>query len=397
MAFRQASLRITVSSPASCSSRFVNARGFASAKTFKVSGDSVTVSLDNAFKTHKIDSPPTKAVATKAELLKYFTDMTTIRRLEVASDNMYKAKKIRGFLHLYNGQEAITSGMEAAITPDDHIITAYRDHGTMYGRGGTIEEILAELQGKVTGCSRGKGGSMHMYYKARNFHGGNGIVGAQCPIGAGVAFGLKYQGKRNVCIAMYGDGAANQGQLFEAFNMATLWKLPVLFVCENNKYGMGTSSERSSASTDYYTRGDFVPGIKVDAMSVLAVREAVKHAAEHAKNGNGPVVLELETYRYMGHSMSDPGLSYRTRDEVNEVRAQRDPITRLRVLITDSGLASEEELKKIEAEVKAKVDAAVAAADAAPFPPPADLYTDVYTDRPYFARAVDLADSVVVK
>jgi len=235
-----------------------------------------------------------------------------------------------------------------------------------------------------------------MYKKDRNFHGGNGIVGAQCPIGAGVSFGLKYNDKANVCVTMYGDGASNQGQLFEAFNMAFLWKLPTLFVCENNKYGMGTSAERSSASTDYYTRGDYIPGLKIDAMNVLAVREGFKHAAAYAKAGKGPVVLELETYRYMGHSMSDPGLSYRTRDEVNEVRAQRDPIQRLRQLLSDSGLATEEELKHSELEAKALIEEAAAFADGSEWPPASDLSTDIYSDRPYFVRTVDLERSVVV-
>jgi pyruvate dehydrogenase E1 component alpha subunit len=349
----------------------------------------------NPFKTHKCEGPETTIYTSRSELLKFYREMTLIRRVEVAADNLYKQKLIRGFLHLYNGQEAIVVGTEAAITREDHIITAYRDHGHYLGRGGTAKECLAELMMKVTGCSRGKGGSMHMYRREGNFHGGNGIVGAQCPVGAGIGFALKYNNTGKVCFTYYGDGAANQGQLFEAFNMAALWKIPVIFVCENNHYGMGTADKRASASVDYYTRGDFVPGLKVDAMNVLAVKLAAGYAAEWART-KGPLVLEMETYRYMGHSMSDPGLSYRTRDEVNAIRAERDPIDKVKLLLTENQLASEDELKEIEKEIRKEVDEATEFAKNSPFPPPEDLYTDIYVEKPYYVRAVELPNSVIV-
>jgi len=217
--------------------------------------------------------------------------------------------------------------------------------------------VLSELTGRSSGCARGKGGSMHMYVK--NFYGGNGIVGAQCPMGAGIALSLKYQGTDGVCLSLYGDGAANQGQLFEAFNMAKLWKLPVIFICENNGYGMGTSVERASASTNYYTRGDYVPGILVDGMDVLAVREATRFAVDYCATGNGPMVMEVATYRYSGHSMSDPGTSYRSRDEIQEVRQTRDPITSFREKIVSTQLTSADELKEIDQEVRSVIDVAV--------------------------------------
>jgi len=236
---------------------------------------------------------------------------------------------------------------------------------------------------------------MHMYQNVGNYHGGNGIVGAQCAVGAGVAFGLKYRQTPNICLTFYGDGAANQGQLFEAINMAALWKLPVLFICENNHYGMGTSDERASASIDYYTRGDYIPGLKIDAMNVFAVREGVKYAAAYARK-SGPMVLEMETYRYMGHSMSDPGLTYRSRDEVSIVREKRDPIEYVKTVLLDHKLSTEEELKELDKEAKAIVEAGLAEAKACPFPEAKELYTDVQTDRPYFVRAVELSKSVIM-
>lgn len=288
-------------------------------------------------------------------------------------------------------------GTEAAITWKDHIITAYRDHGHYIGRGGTAREVLSELMGKEAGCASGKGGSMHMYHAKNNFYGGNGIVGAQVPIGAGIALAQKYNETGQVTLTSYGDGASNQGQIFEAMNMAALWKLPVIFVCENNKYGMGTSINRSSASTRYYTRGDYIPGLKTDAMNVLAVREAVKFAADYCRAGNGPLVLEMETYRYMGHSMSDPGLSYRTRDEVSQIRAERDPIDYCKHLLLSNELATEEELKSIEKAIRKEVDEASIFAQETNDPPISDTFDDIYSSKPYFVRTKDFRDSVIVE
>ncbi|XP_049861383.1 probable pyruvate dehydrogenase E1 component subunit alpha, mitochondrial isoform X2 [Schistocerca gregaria] len=288
--------------------------------------------------------------------------MQTIRRLETAAGNLYKEKIIRGFCHLYSGQEAVAVGMRCVMRPQDSIISAYRVHGWTYLMGVTPLGVLAELTGRRSGCARGKGGSMHMY--AHNFYGGNGIVGAQVPLGVGVALAAQYQGTGGVCFALYGDGAANQGQIFEVYNIAKLWALPCIFVCENNGYGMGTSAARASANTDYYTRGDVVPGIKVDGMDVLAVREASRFAVEYCSSGKGPLLLEAVTYRYSGHSMSDPGTSYRTREEIQEVRSTRDPISSFKEKILNSELVKPDELKEIETRVKKAVDEATLKAKA---------------------------------
>jgi pyruvate dehydrogenase E1 component alpha subunit len=305
---------------------------------------------------------------------------------------MYKAKKIQGFLHLYNGEEAVVTGIEKGIRPDDHVITAYRDHGFILTRGGNPEQVFAELQGKSTGTSKGKGGSMHMYSKEGKFYGGNGIVGAQTPVGAGLAFACKYNKTDQLCVTCYGDGSANQGQLFEAYNMAALWKLPVLFVCENNKYGMGTSIERAAASTSFYTRGDYVPGIRIDAMDFLAVKNATKFAADYARAGKGPLVLEMVTYRYVGHSMSDPGITYRTREEVDAVRASRDPINLLKQKIVDNQLLTEDEFTEIESGIKKALTVAAQKADEAPYPDIKETYTEIYTE-PISVRGVELSQS----
>lgn len=294
-------------------------------------------------------------------------------------ENSISKKKIQGFLHLFVGQEACAVGMEAAVTKEDPVITAYRCHGWTHTRGVPIKNILAELTGKSTGCAKGKGGSMHMY--APNFYGGNGIVGAQVPVGAGIAFALKYNQSNNICITLYGDGAANQGQVFEAFNMAALWKLPCLFVCENNQYGMGTSAARSSYCTDYYTRGDYIPGIGVNGMDILAVREATKWCADYIRSGKGPLVMELDTYRYYGHSMSDPGKSYRPTEEVKAVREQRDAIKLVEAYATEGNLATSEELKELRKSAKAEVDEAVKYSLEGSDLPPQELFTDVYTDQ----------------
>ncbi|XP_074626682.1 pyruvate dehydrogenase E1 component subunit alpha, mitochondrial-like isoform X2 [Acropora palmata] len=304
--------------------------------------------------------------------------MQVIRRMENAASTMYKSKVIRGFCHLYSGQEACAIGMQAAIHKDDSIITAYRCHAWTYIRGIPVADILSELAGRKNGCSKGKGGSMHMY--GHEYYGGNGIVGAQVPLGGGIALAHKYRDNGQICVTLYGDGAANQGQVFETYNMAKLWDLPVIFVCENNGYGMGTSVERAAATTEYHTRGDYIPGIKVDGMDILTVREATRFAADFTRSGKGPILMELTTYRYYGHSMSDPGTSYRSRDEVQSIRKTRDPIMSLREKLLDSGLADTDDIKRIEKEAKEEVDAAVKVAQAGPEPALDDLFLDVYAD-----------------
>merc|ERR1712035_278551 len=299
--------------------------------------------------------------------------MQTIRRMELKADQLYKQKVIRGFCHLYDGQEACAVGIEAACNANDSVITSYRAHGWSLTRGSKPSAVLAELFGRELGCAKGKGGSMHMF--APNFYGGNGIVGAQVPMGAGIAFAHKYRGEKLVCVALYGDGAANQGQIFEAFNIAQLWKLPCIFVCENNQYGMGTSNERSSASIDYYSRGDYIPGLRVDGMDVLAVREATKFAKEYAIN-EGPVVMEMKTYRYHGHSMSDPG-------------------TGLRDKMVDAGLATKDEFKNIDKEVKNYIETETQLALASPEPPMSELGTDVLIDdQGHYNRGTTLGSQI---
>merc|ERR1712169_150673 len=333
---------------------------------------------DESFETYELDPPPYTMEVTKKELKQMYYDMVAIRQMEMAADRLYKEKKIRGFCHLSTGQEAVAVGIEHAITKADDVITAYRCHGFALMRGGTVRSIIGELLGRREGIAYGKGGSMHMF--AKGFYGGNGIVGAQVPVGAGLAFAHKYNGNKNTSVVLYGDGASNHGQVFEAFNMAKLWNLPVLFGCENNKYGMGTAANRSSALTDYYKRGQYIPGLKVNGMDVLAVKAAVKHAREYATSGNGPLVLEYVTYRYGGHSMSDPGTTYRTREEIQRMRSTNDPIAGLKQKILEWGVAEEEELKKIDKEARSHVDEEVAAAEAMPVPDPTPevLYEDIY-------------------
>ncbi|KAH9525019.1 hypothetical protein Btru_000120 [Bulinus truncatus] len=334
----------------------------------------------NPYKLHLLEKGPQTTVSyTRDDALKYYRQMRVIRVMETTAANLYKSKIIRGFCHLYSGQEAVAVGIEGAITPEDSVITAYRAHGWTYTRGASVHSILAELTGRITGCVNGKGGSMHMY--AKNFYGGNGIVGAQVPLGAGVAFAHKYRNEDKVCVALYGDGAANQGQLFEAFNIAKLWNLPCIFVCENNGFGMGTSAARAAASTEYYKRGDYIPGIWVDGMDVLGVREATRFAKDYALK-DGPILMEAFTYRYHGHSMSDPGTSYRTREEVQEVRQKRDPIGKFKDVIVQAGVVSEAEIKKIEDDVKKEVNDAAELAKNDPELPLEELYTHVYADPP---------------
>jgi len=344
------------------------------------------------FEVYKCEMPPQYAETSRDDLLALYRTMVRIRKMELAADSLYKQKLIRGFCHLYNGQEAISAGIEAAITEKDNIITAYRDHGLMVGRGADPKGVLAELTMRATGCSKGKGGSMHMFDIPRRFWGGHGIVGAQTPLGAGIAFAQQYLKTGAVTFTFYGDGAANQGQLYEAYNMAMLWKLPVIFVCENNQYAMGTSTARAAADMNYYTRAHFIPGIKVDGMNALAVKVATEMVTDHVRKGNGPFVMEMNTYRYVGHSMSDPGVTYRTREEISAVRAERDPIDKVKSFIFNLKLATEDDLAAIDAEAKKEVDAAVEFCENSPFPPPEELFTDVYT-HPVPIRGVELVNS----
>jgi len=336
----------------------------------------------STFSLHRIkDGPSTKITASRDELLDYYKKMKTMRMMEIEANKQYKDKKIRGFCHLYDGQEAIAVGMESAITRDDKVITAYRAHCHSIARGDTPHAVLSELFGKETGSARGKGGSMHMFF--RNFYGGNGIVGAQTALGTGLAFAQKYSNSPNLSLAYYGDGAANQGQLYEAMNMAALWKLPIIYICENNRYGMGTSIERAAAVTSFYTRGDYIPGIRVDGMDVLAVREAGRFTKKWVADGNGPLVLEMDAYRYNGHSMSDPGISYRQRDEIKWYRDNRDPLTQTRTRLIENKLATEDELNTIDEQAKAYIAEAVEFAANAKEPAIEELTKDVYTDKEF--------------
>ncbi|CAH8676590.1 unnamed protein product [Schistosoma rodhaini] len=343
------------------------------------------------YKSFKLDSTPANETeCSRDDALRYLESLHRIRRMETALGNMYKEKLIRGFCHLYSGQEAVAVGIEAALQPGDTIITAYRCHGFTMTRGVPIHNIVAELAGRKTGCTKGLGGSMHLY--AKEFYGGNGIVGAQVPLGVGIALRMKHRGEKFVSVTLYGDGAANQGQVFEAFNIAKLWNLPVIFICENNKYGMGTSVQRSSANTSYYTRGDYIPGLWVDGMDILTVREATRFAADWCRSDKGPILLETETYRYHGHSMSDPGTSYRTREEVQSMRRGRDPIALFQKSIVDNGLCTQDEVKEIEKRVRIEVDKEVEKAMSDSEPPLETMFGNIYHGIPpnYKIRGCDL-------
>ncbi|TKA73350.1 Pyruvate dehydrogenase E1 component subunit alpha, mitochondrial [Friedmanniomyces simplex] len=343
---------------------------------------------DEAFETYELDPPAYTLDTTKGELKKMYYDMVAVRRMEMAADRLYKEKKIRGFCHLSTGQEAVAVGIEHGIEKSDHVITAYRCHGFAMMRGGTVRSIIGELLGRREGIAYGKGGSMHMF--STGFYGGNGIVGAQVPVGAGIGFANQYLGKENVTLSLYGDGASNQGQVFEAFNMAKLWNLPVIFACENNKYGMGTAANRAAALTDYYKRGQYIPGLKINGMDVLAVKAATEFGKQWCASGKGPLVYEFVTYRYGGHSMSDPGTTYRTREEIQRMRSTNDPIAGLKQKILEWEVASEEELKAIDRKAREHVDEEVAAAEAMEAPPATQevLYEDIYVrgSEPQFLR-----------
>ena len=312
------------------------------------------------------------------QLIAYYRDMLNIRRFEEKAGQLYGMGLIGGFCHLYIGQEAVVVGMTQAGTDDDSVITSYRDHGHMLACGMDPKGVMAELTGRRGGYSKGKGGSMHMFSREKKFFGGHGIVGAQIPLGTGLAFAHKYKEDNGVCHAYMGDGAVNQGQVFESFNMAALWDLPVVYVIENNKYGMGTSIERASSNVELSERGNAhdIPGQSVNGMDVLDVVEKGGAALEHARSGKGPMILEMKTYRYRGHSMSDPA-KYRSKEEVQKMRKESDPIDNLRHTILEGGFATEDQLKDIDKEIKSIVTAAAEYAQQSPEPDELELYTDI--------------------
>jgi pyruvate dehydrogenase E1 component alpha subunit len=320
-----------------------------------------------------------KPTASKEALLKYYRDMLLIRRFEEKAGQLYGMGLIGGFCHLYIGQEAVVVGLEAAAKEGDQRVTTYRDHGHMLACGMDPKGVMAELTGRSGGYSKGKGGSMHMFSKEKQFYGGHGIVGANVPLGAGLAFANKYRENDNVTFTYFGDGAANQGQVYETFNMASLWKLPVIFVIENNQYAMGTSMKRGSSTPALYTRGEAfgIPGEAIDGMDVLTVKESGDKAVEHCRSGNGPYILEMNTYRYRGHSMSDPA-KYRTREEVQKMREERDPIDNVRNVLLSGNMASDDELKAVDKEIKGIINEAAQFAQDSPEPAESELWTDVY-------------------
>ena len=315
----------------------------------------------------------------KDQEVQAYRDMLLIRRFEEKAGQLYGMGLIGGFCHLYIGQEAVVVGLQMTIGEGDQVITTYRDHGHMLACGMEPRRVMAELTGRRDGYSHGKGGSMHMFSLEEDFYGGHGIVGASVPIGTGLAFANRYRGNDRVCLTYFGDGAANQGQVYESFNMAKLWNLPVIYVIENNRYAMGTSVARSSAQTDFSQRGvSFgIEGEQVDGMDVRAVRQAGERVVARARDGGGPYILEMLTYRYRGHSMSDPA-KYRTRDEVEEVREHHDPIAQVRARLLDGGVLEEDEIKKIDAETRDIINEAAEFAQSAPEPDPSELWSDVY-------------------
>jgi pyruvate dehydrogenase E1 component alpha subunit len=317
-------------------------------------------------------------MVTQAQLLDNYEMMLLIRRFEEKAGQLYGMGLIGGFCHLYIGQEAVVVGIQAALGEGDQVITAYRDHGHMLACGMDPKGVMAELTGRIGGYSRGKGGSMHMFSREKNFYGGHGIVGAQVSLGTGLGFANKYRGNDRVSVAYFGDGAANQGQVYESFNMASLWKLPVIYVIENNQYAMGTSVARGSCTPDLYTRGQSfgIEGMAVDGMDVVAVNDAAKIAVEHCRTGKGPFILEMKTYRYRGHSMSDPA-KYRKREEVDQMREHRDPITSVKTRLLTEFDVSEDFFKAIEQRVKQQVQEAAEFSQTSPEPDPSELWTDI--------------------
>lgn len=348
------------------------AKGRAAKSAQSGDGDFALRDLQKAFE----DAKPFDA--SDDQLLNFYQQMLLIRRFEERAGQLYGLGLIGGFCHLYIGQEAVAIGLQSALDGDkDSVITGYRDHGHMLAYGIDPKVIMAELTGRQAGISKGKGGSMHMFSTEHKFYGGHGIVGAQVALGGGLAFAHKYNEDGGICLAYFGDGAANQGQVYETFNMAALWNLPIVFVIENNQYAMGTAVSRSSAETEFYRRGTAfrIPGMEVNGMDVLEVRAAAEVAFAHVREGNGPVLMELNTYRYRGHSMSDPA-KYRTREEVQDQRDHNDPIEALKKLLIEHG-KSEEDLKTIDKEIRAKVADAADFAENSPEPEAAELYTDI--------------------
>jgi len=315
---------------------------------------------------------------TKEQELAALRQMLLIRRFEEKAGQLYGMGLIGGFCHLYIGQEAVVVGMQSVLKDGDQVITGYRDHGHMLACGMDAKGVMAELTGRRGGYSKGKGGSMHMFSVEKHFYGGHGIVAAQVPLGTGLAFSNRYRGTDNVSLTYFGDGAANQGQVYESFNMAELWKLPVIYIIENNRYAMGTAVTRASAQTDFSKRGlSFgIPGEQVDGMDVRAVKAAGERAVKWCREGNGPIILEMQTYRYRGHSMSDPA-KYRTKEEVEKMRNEHDPIEQVRQRLIEKKWASEDDLKKTDAEVRAIVNESAEFATHDPEPDPSELYTDV--------------------
>ncbi|ANU08047.1 pyruvate dehydrogenase (acetyl-transferring) E1 component subunit alpha [Paraurantiacibacter namhicola] len=320
--------------------------------------------------------------ASEEEMLRFYEQMLLIRRFEERAGQLYGLGLIGGFCHLYIGQEAVAIGLQSALDNDrDSVITGYRDHGHMLAYGIDPKVIMAELTGRQAGISKGKGGSMHMFSTEHKFYGGHGIVGAQVALGGGLALAHQYNEDGGLCLAYFGDGAANQGQVYETFNMAALWNLPIVFVIENNGYAMGTAVKRSSAETEFYRRGTAfrIPGMKVNGMDVLEVRQAAETAFAHVRAGKGPVLMELNTYRYRGHSMSDPA-KYRSREEVQEMREQRDPIEGLKKELAKAGVG-EDRLKEIDKAIRAQVTEAADFAESSPEPEASELYTDVLVEE----------------
>lgn len=363
---------------ASTNSSFKNAVGLRC-----MSSDSATFDLTGSFQTYQLDSEPNNEIEmTKEELIGHFKLMYTMRRMEITCDNEYKARNIRGFCHLYDGQEAVATGINAAFDPEDSWITSYRCHCVALARGGSVSSVLAELFGNSGGQTKGKGGSMHFYNKKHNFYGGQGIVGAQVPVGTGLAFANQYNAapgeKMQVAIACYGDGAANQGQIWESANMASLWKLPMIFCIENNHYGMGTSIERHSSHSDYFKMGNHIPGIRIDGMNILAVKEGMRFVKDFCGSGNGPMYVEMMTYRYHGHSMSDPGTTYRNREEIALTRSTRDPLEFVKKTLIDAGFADSEEIKAMEKEIRKEVQKEVMKAKEYPNPSLDTLFDNVF-------------------
>ncbi len=322
--------------------------------------------------------PAGNTPVTKELLLSLYREMLTIRRFEEKAGQLYGMGLIGGFCHLYIGQEAVVVGMQSCITPNDAVITSYRDHGHMLACGMDPKGIMAELTGRIDGFSKGKGGSMHMFSTEKHFYGGHGIVGAQVPLGTGIAFAHKYRKNGALSLVYFGDGSVNQGQVYESFNMASLWKLPVIYIIENNEYAMGTSVKRSHSTTELFRRGEGfgIPGRQVNGMDVVAVREAGAEAVAYVRAGNGPFLLEMKTYRYRGHSMSDPA-KYRSKEEVEDYKEHHDPIEGLKARLIKEKFANEDSLKEIDKEIKAIVAEAADFAQKSPLPPESELWTDV--------------------